>query len=61
MRGKWAYPDTGEWAPERNTNEFIGKDPKPIVMPVAESPSSRSACRGQDGFPVPMDALTPAM
>jgi hypothetical protein len=22
-RAKWAYPDTGEWDPERNTNEFI--------------------------------------
>ena len=22
-RGLWAYPDTGEWDPERNTAEFI--------------------------------------
>jgi hypothetical protein len=22
-RGQWAYPDTGEWDPDRNTNEFI--------------------------------------
>ncbi len=22
-RGKWAYPDTGRWDPERNTREFI--------------------------------------
>src|SRR5260370_24695352 len=22
-RGRWAYPDTGKWDPERNTREFI--------------------------------------
>jgi hypothetical protein len=22
-RGQWAYPDTGEWDPDRNTDEFI--------------------------------------
>jgi hypothetical protein len=22
-RGKWAYPDTGKWDPERNTREFL--------------------------------------
>ena len=26
-RGKWAYPDTGVWDPERNTNEFIAAMP----------------------------------
>ena len=26
-RGKWAYPDTGIWDPERNTNEFIAAMP----------------------------------
>ncbi len=25
--GKWAYPDTGRWDPERNTNEFIAAMP----------------------------------
>jgi len=24
---RWAYPDTGKWDPERNTNEFIGAMP----------------------------------
>ncbi len=22
-RGQWAYPDTGEWDPDRNTNEYV--------------------------------------
>ncbi len=26
-RGRWAYPDTGEWDPERNTNEFLAAMP----------------------------------
>jgi hypothetical protein len=26
-RGKWAYPDTGKWDPERNTREFIAAMP----------------------------------
>jgi hypothetical protein len=25
--GRWAYPDTGKWDPERNTREFIGAMP----------------------------------
>ena len=27
-RGKWAYPDTGQWDPERNTREFLAAMPK---------------------------------
>jgi len=27
-RGKWAYPDTGRWDPERNTREFIAAMPE---------------------------------
>jgi len=27
-RGKWAYPDTGEWDPERNTREFLAALPE---------------------------------
>ncbi|HSW51087.1 MAG TPA: hypothetical protein VLH09_12975 [Bryobacteraceae bacterium] len=27
-RGKWAYPDTGKWDPERNTREFIAAMPE---------------------------------
>jgi hypothetical protein len=27
-RGNWAYPDTGEWDPERNTREFIQAMPE---------------------------------
>jgi len=27
-RGKWAYPDTGTWDPERNTREFIAAMPE---------------------------------
>lgn len=26
-RGRWAYPDTGKWDPERNTNEFVAAMP----------------------------------
>lgn len=26
-RGQWAYPDTGQWDPERNTDEFIAAMP----------------------------------
>lgn len=26
-RGLWAYPDTGKWDPDRNTQEFIGAMP----------------------------------
>ncbi len=26
-RGRWAYPDTGKWDPERNTTEFIAAMP----------------------------------
>src|SRR5881397_3335109 len=26
--GRWAYPDTGKWDPERNTREFIGAMPE---------------------------------
>ncbi len=26
-RGQWAYPDTGEWDPERNTGEFLAAMP----------------------------------
>ncbi|HSV99600.1 MAG TPA: hypothetical protein VLI39_05470 [Sedimentisphaerales bacterium] len=26
-RGRWAYPDTGEWDPERNTREFVAAMP----------------------------------
>jgi hypothetical protein len=26
-RGRWAYPDTGEWDPERNTSEFLAAMP----------------------------------
>lgn len=26
-RGRWAYPDTGRWDPERNTREFIAAMP----------------------------------
>jgi hypothetical protein len=26
-RGKWAYPDTGKWDPERNTREFVAAMP----------------------------------
>jgi hypothetical protein len=26
-RGRWAYPDTGTWDPERNTNEFVAAMP----------------------------------
>src|SRR4051812_32658371 len=26
-RGRWAYPDTGAWDPERNTDEFIAQLP----------------------------------
>lgn len=26
--GKWAYPDTGRWDPERNTREFLAAMPK---------------------------------
>src|SRR5512146_3447277 len=26
-RGRWAYPDTGKWDPERNTREFIAAMP----------------------------------
>src|SRR5439155_18517064 len=25
--GKWAYPDTGKWDPQRNVNEFIAAIP----------------------------------
>jgi hypothetical protein len=27
-RGKWAYPDTGQWDPERNTREFVAALPE---------------------------------
>jgi hypothetical protein len=27
-RGRWAYPDTGKWDPERNTREFIAALPE---------------------------------
>lgn len=27
-RGRWAYPDTGRWDPERNTREFVGAMPQ---------------------------------
>ena len=27
-RGKWAYPDTGKWDPERNTHEFLAALPE---------------------------------
>jgi hypothetical protein len=27
-RGKWAYPDTGRWDPERNTREFVAAMPE---------------------------------
>ena len=27
-RGRWAYPDTGKWDPERNTREFIAAMPE---------------------------------
>lgn len=27
-RGRWAYPDTGVWDPERNTDEFVGMLPE---------------------------------
>lgn len=27
-RGRWAYPDTGEWDPDRNTNEFCSMLPE---------------------------------
>ena len=27
-RGKWAYPDTGKWDPERNSREFIAALPE---------------------------------
>jgi hypothetical protein len=27
-RGRWAYPDTGRWDPDRNTNEFIAAMPE---------------------------------
>ncbi len=27
-RGKWAYPDTGMWDPERNTREFVAAMPE---------------------------------
>ena len=27
-RGKWAYPDTGKWDPDRNTREFLAALPK---------------------------------
>src|SRR5271157_6000600 len=27
-RGRWAYPDTGQWDPERNTSEFIAAMPE---------------------------------
>ena len=27
-RGRWAYPDTGEWDPERNTREFVAAMPE---------------------------------
>src|SRR5205814_5302591 len=27
-RRKWAYPDTGRWDPERNTNEFVAAMPE---------------------------------
>lgn len=27
-RGRWAYPDTGEWDPERNTREFLAAMPE---------------------------------
>jgi hypothetical protein len=26
-RGKWAYPDTRKWDPDRNTSEFLGQMP----------------------------------
>ncbi|HTL66352.1 MAG TPA: hypothetical protein VL200_01700 [Lacunisphaera sp.] len=26
-RGRWAYPDTGRWDPERNTDEFVAAMP----------------------------------
>lgn len=27
-RGRWAYPDTGKWDPDRNTNEFLAALPE---------------------------------
>lgn len=27
-RGRWAYPDTGQWDPERNTREFVAAMPQ---------------------------------
>jgi hypothetical protein len=27
-RGKWAYPDTGKWDPQRNTSEFVAAMPE---------------------------------
>lgn len=27
-RTRWAYPDSGEWDPERNTDEFIARLPE---------------------------------
>src|SRR6266508_959972 len=27
-RGRWAYPDTGKWDPERNTREFLAAMPE---------------------------------
>jgi hypothetical protein len=27
-RGRWAYPDTGQWDPERNTREFLAAMPE---------------------------------
>lgn len=27
-RGKWAYPDTGKWDPDRNTREFVAALPE---------------------------------
>ena len=27
-RGRWVYPDTGKWDPDRNTNEFIAAMPE---------------------------------
>jgi hypothetical protein len=33
-RGKWAYSDTGQWDPERNTRELVAALPQWRPMPV---------------------------
>ena len=52
-RGRWAYPDTGVWDPERNVREFLAMLPEYrrhglparfVQLAAPDNPDSASAC-----------------